>query len=71
MEIVTRYVEDLRNVLNERSLTERRSFIKSFVREVVVTEDRVELKYKLPSSKDGTLEEDLAVPRIVRYGGGV
>ena len=41
MRTVTRYVEDLRNVLNEGSLAERRSFIKSFVREAVVKDNEV------------------------------
>ncbi len=69
LETVTRYVNDLRNLLNESSIAERKSFIKSFVKEIVVTADKAELKYTIPLSKEGLLEENLGVPHIVRYGG--
>ncbi len=69
LETVTRYVNDLRKLLNESSIAERKSFIKSFVKEVVVTSDKAELKYTIPVSKEGLLEESLGVPHIVRYGG--
>jgi hypothetical protein len=50
-------------------MAERKSFIKSFVKEVVVTGNKAELKYTIPLSKDGPLAEDLEVPHIVRFGG--
>jgi DNA invertase Pin-like site-specific DNA recombinase len=68
-ETVTSYVNDLRTVLSESSMAERKSFIKSFVKEVIVTGNRAELKYTIPLSKDGPLAEDLEVPHIVRFGG--
>jgi len=40
-ETVTQYVNDLRNLLSENPLTERKSFIRSFVKEVKVTGDEV------------------------------
>ena len=48
METVTHYVDDLRNLLEESSLTERKSFIRSFVKEVKVTGDEVLLTYTMP-----------------------
>jgi len=45
LETVTRYVEDLRDLLNESSLVERKAFIRSFVKEVKVTGDEVLLTY--------------------------
>ncbi|MCL0050804.1 hypothetical protein M1N22_03065 [Dehalococcoidia bacterium] len=45
LETVTRYVDDLRNLLGESSLTERKSLIRSFVKEVKVTSDEVLLTY--------------------------
>lgn len=48
LETVTRYVDDLRNLLGESSLTERKSFIRSFVKEVKVTSDEVLLTYTMP-----------------------
>ena len=68
-ETVTRYVNELRDLVNESSITERKAFIKSFVKEVVVTDDKAELKYTIPLSKDGPLEESLGIPHIVRFGG--
>ncbi len=69
METVTRYVEDLRSLLNESSLTERRSFIRSFVKEAKVTGNQVLLTYTIPMSSKGIIEEELGVPSIVQYGG--
>lgn len=34
LETVTRYVDDLRRLLDESSLIERKSFVRSFVKEV-------------------------------------
>ena len=69
MRTVTRYVEDLRNVLNEGSLAERRSFIKSFVREAVVKDNEVSLEYTFPMLKTGLQTENLGVLSTVQYGG--
>jgi len=69
LETVTRYVNELRDLLNESSIAERKSFIRSFVKEVVVTGDKAELKYTIPLSNEGPMEESLGVPHIVRYGG--
>jgi len=50
LETVTPYVNELRDLLTESSIAERESFIKSFVKEVVVTGDKAELKYTIPLS---------------------
>ncbi|MCD6390547.1 MAG: hypothetical protein J7L92_00920 [Dehalococcoidia bacterium] len=42
------YVQDLRDVLSNGSLAERKSFIKSFVKEVKVIGDKVLLDYTIP-----------------------
>ena len=69
IETVTRYVKDLRTLLDESTITERKSFIRSFVKEIEVTGDKVLLKYTIPMTTGGLTEESLAVPHIVRYGG--
>ncbi len=69
VETVTRYVEDLRNLLDESTIAERKSFIRSFVREIEVTGDKVLLKYTLPMTTAGLTEESIGVPHIVHYGG--
>ena len=69
METVKSYVEDLRNLLEDSSLAERKSFIKSFVREVRVTGTEVLLSYNIPLSAGAASQEILVVPPIVHDGG--
>ncbi len=40
-ETVACYVSDLHNLLNERSLAKKKSFVRSFIKEVKVTGDNV------------------------------
>lgn len=69
METVKSYVEDLRNLLEDSSLAERKSFIKSFVREVRVTGTEVLLSYNISLSAGAASQEILVVPPIVHDGG--
>ena len=69
IETVKNYVEDLRNLLEDSPLTERKSFIKSFIREVRVTGTEVLLSYTIPLSAGSTSQETLVVPPIVHSGG--
>jgi len=70
METVKSYVEDLRNLLEDSPLIERKSFIKSFVKEIRVAGHEVVLKYNTPPSVGaGPHQETLVVPPIVQYGG--
>ena len=69
LEIVTHYVDDLRNLLEESSLTERKSFVRSFVKEVKVTGDEVLLTYTMPLPPQGISEERVGVLCSVHHGG--
>ena len=69
METVTQYVADLRNLLSDSTLADRKSFIKSFVSEVRVTGTEVLLAYNLPASEGKLANETCVVPPIVHYGG--
>lgn len=69
METVKSYGEDLRNLLEDSSLAERKSFIKSFVREVRVTGTEVLLSYNIPLSAGAASQDTLVVPPIVHDGG--
>ena len=69
METVTQYVADLHNLLNDSTLTEKKSFIKSFVSEVRVTGTEVLLAYSLPVSEGKLANETCVVLPIVHYGG--
>jgi hypothetical protein len=59
----------LHNLLNDSTLTEKKSFIKSFVSEVRVTGTEVSLAYNLPVSEGKLASETFGVPPIVHYGG--
>lgn len=69
LETVTYYVNDLRNLLEESSLTERKSFVRSFVKEVKVTGDEVLLTHTIPLPPQGISEERVGVLYSVHYGG--
>jgi len=69
MKMVKSYVIDLRHTLNEGPLTDRRAFIRSFVKEIAVTQQEIQLTYTLPLPPDGLTEERVEVLPIVRYGG--
>ena len=66
---VAGYVSDLHNLLNEGSLAEKKSFVRSFVKEVKVTGDEALLTYTIPMLPKGITEEKLPVLSIVHDGG--
>ncbi len=68
-ETVTRYVEDLRNLLSESPLAARKSFIRSFIKEVTVTGDEVLLTYTIPMPPKGVTEDGISVLSTVQNGG--
>ena len=63
------YVEDLHNLLKEGSLTERRAFIRSFIREIAVTGNEASLKYSMPHLPDKVTVGKEGVLPTVQYGG--
>ena len=66
---VALYVTDLRNLLSDSALVEKKSFVRSFVKEVKVTGDEVLLKYTLPMLPKGVCEEKFSVLSIGHDGG--
>ena len=69
LKTVKSYANDLRDTLDDGSLSDRRAFIRSFVQEITVTKHEIQLKYTLPLLPDGLTEERMGVLPIVRYGG--
>jgi len=65
---VMRYVQDLRDVLSNSSLAERKSFIKSFVKEVRITGDKALLNYTIPLPPKGLTIEEVPVLSNVHFG---
>ena len=68
-EIVRSYVDDLHDLLNRSSLAERRTLIKSFIKEVKVTEKEASLTYTIPLTTAGIYEETVGVLSTVQNGG--
>ena len=60
---------DLHDLLKEGSLTERRAFIRSFVREVKVTGNEVVLSYSMPLLSERATIEKTGVLPTAQYGG--
>jgi putative transposase len=56
-------------ILKEGSLTERRAFIRSFVRELKVTGNEVVLNYTIPTLPDNVTIEKEGVLPTVQYSG--
>ena len=68
-ELVRQYVEDLRQFIDSTELTERRSFIKSFVKEIKVTGNEGHIFYNFPIPPDDHEDDGIGVLPTVRYGG--
>ena len=77
VETITAYTLDMSMFLNESELTERRAFIESFVKEIVVMPDNAVVRYTIPMPDDSPIPgrdvEEMAlngsVLSTVKYGG--
>ena len=77
LETITAYALDMSMFLNESELTERRAFIESFVKEIVVMPDNAVVRYTIPMPDDSPIPgrdvEDMAlngsVLSTVKFGG--
>ncbi len=56
VETITAYAQDLSQFLNESELTERRAFIESFVKEIMVQPGGAMLRYTIPMPEDSPIE---------------
>jgi len=62
-------VEDLRNLLSHSCLAEKKTFVRSFVKEIKVTGKEATISYSMPVAYDPIPEKATAVPPIVHDGG--
>ena len=67
--MIARCVDDLRNLLEESSIAERKSFIRSFVRQIKVTGGEVLLTYTMPLPPEGKSADEMTVLCSVHHGG--
>ena len=52
---IAAYAKDMKDFLNESELTERRAFIKSFVKEIIVVPRDALLRYTVPMPDDSLI----------------
>ena len=69
MAVVKTYAQDLRGLLEEADLAERKVFLRSFVRRIDVNGGQVTVHYALPMPPDGKTAEQVGVLPIVTFGG--
>ncbi len=58
---VRAYVEDLKKLLDESEVAQRKAFLRSFVKRIIVAKDKVRLVYVVPVPPDGKKVEELSV----------
>ncbi len=69
IKMIKSYVNDLKGILTEGEITERKAFIKSFVNSIIVKKEEAVLNYSVPIPPDGLTENKIGVLPIVHYGG--
>ena len=69
IEAVREYAKDLKNLLEESEITERKAFLRSFVGRIVVNGDEVRIEYRIPVPKNSVESIEVEVLPIVTLGG--
>jgi len=67
--MVKAYAGDLRDLLEEANFTERKAFLRSFIKRIEVSKEQVTVYYDLPVPQDGRAKEETQVLSIVTPGG--
>jgi site-specific DNA recombinase len=67
--LVRSYARDLCSLLEESDFTERKAFLRSFVRKIVVNKTEVTVHYKLPLPPEGKSEDQITVLPLDTCGG--
>ena len=69
VDAVRSYVTDLRNLLDESEVAQRKVFLRSFVKKIVVGKEKVKLYYTLPVPPDGRRTDTIGVLPIDTLSG--
>ena len=67
-EVVREYINDMRDLLAKSSITEQRSFLKSFVERIEVGDSEVKLYYTIPMPPHNLPKETVGVIPFVHHG---
>ena len=68
LNVVQQYTSDLRNLLAKSSITEQRSFFKSFVEKIEADDEKVKMYYTIPIPPHSVSEETVGVLPFVHHG---
>jgi hypothetical protein len=69
LQTMTSYISEMHDILREGSLTERRAFVRSIIKEIKVLGDQAVITYSLPIPPEKVAAGGDLVPRIVQCGG--
>ncbi len=67
-QVVQEYADDLRSLLTKSSITEQKSFLKSFVKRLDVDDMEVKVYYTIPMPPYNVAEETVGVLLFVHLG---
>ncbi len=68
-DVVNAYAQDLRGLLEESALAERKGFIRSFVQRIDIHQAAATIHYKLPLPPNGRRSDQVEVLPTVTFGG--
>ncbi len=60
-EKVKSYAQDLRGLLEEADFTQSKTFLRSFVKRIVIDSDKAKIQYHLPMTPDGKKIQSVGV----------
>ena len=69
VEAVKPYAQDLRSLLEEGDFTQSKTFLRSFVKKVIINGDKAKIQYHLPMPPDGKRTQSVGVLPIDTPGG--
>ena len=67
-QVVQDYANDLRSLLAKSSITEQRSFLKSFVERIEVDESEAKVYYTIPMPPSSLPEETVGIIPFIHHG---
>lgn len=68
-ETVKSHAQDLLCLLEEGDFTQSKSFLRSFVKKVIINGDKAKIMYRIPVTPDGKRSQSVGVLPIEPFGG--
>ena len=68
VEVIRRYVEDLRSLLGSASIIEQKAFLRSFVKSIEVGHEEATIHYTLPMPPENSTHDKVGVLSLIRNG---